>query len=113
MTQSRELAHYWAKQAVRERSVRIEGDESPVVFSVSLPEEFSLKVRPDVGAASLLMVKEGEAYIACLAKLYQDSNVGILDIDLKKADRLEYLNKLGMAYIDKDLSPEWLALLTD
>ena len=112
LTQSKELAYYWAKQAVRERSVRFEGQETPVVFAIELPKEENAKVRPDVGAASLLMVKEGEAYMAHVAKIYQDCNAGILDIDLRKADRLEYLNKLGMAYIDKDIEAEFVSLVS-
>jgi hypothetical protein len=110
LTQSKEIAFYWAEQTVRERSVRIEGEELPAVFAVALPEELLVKVRPDVGAASLLMVKEGEAYMAYLAELYQENDAGVLDINLMKADRLEYLNKLGMAYIDKDITPEFVTL---
>jgi len=112
LTQSKELAYYWAEQAVRERSVRIEGEESPVVFAIELPDELNAKVRPDVGAASLLMVKEGEAYMAYVAKIYQDCGAGMPDIDLMKADRLEYLNKLGMAYIDKDIAAKFVSLVS-
>ncbi len=112
LTQSKELAYYWAEQTVRERSVRFENEESPVVFAVTLPEEQNAKVRPDVGAASLLMVKEGEAYMAHVAKIYQDCGAGVPDIDLMKADRLEYLNKLGMAYIDKDIDAELVSLVS-
>ena len=111
VTQSKELAYYWAEQSVRERSVRIEGEESPVVIAINLPEEQLPKVRPDVGAASLLMVKEGEHYMAFLAGLYQKNNAGVLDIDLRKADRLDYLNKLGMAYIDADVDAKYLEVL--
>lgn len=110
LTQSKELAYYWAEQTVRERSVRFEGEESPVVIEINLPEDQLSKVRPDVGAASLLMVKEGEHYMAFLAGLYQANNAGVLDIDLRKADRLDYLNKLGMAYIDSDIDLKYLAV---
>ncbi|PHS71674.1 MAG: hypothetical protein COB22_06885 [Cycloclasticus sp.] len=112
LTQSKQLAYYWAQQAVRERSVRFEEEESPIVFAVKLPEEQNAMVRPDVGAASLLMVKEGEAYMAYVAKIYQDCSAGIPDIDLMKADRLEYLNKLGMAYIDTDIDAEFVSLVS-
>lgn len=113
LTQSKELAFYWAEQTVRRRSVRVEGDESPVVFEVKLPEDQRALVKPDVGAAGLLMVKEGEHFMAYLAKLYQDNEVGVLDIDLMKADRQEYLSKLGMAYIDKDIAPGYVNLIKD
>ncbi len=113
LTQSKELAYYWAQEAVKRRGVRIEGDEMPVVFEVKLPQGQHTKVRPDVGAASLLMVKEGEAFMAYLAKLYQDNGLGVLDIDLRKADRGEYLSKLGMAYIDQDIAPGYIRLLSE
>jgi hypothetical protein len=111
LTQSKQLAYYWAQQTVRERSVRFEGDESAVVLAIKLPEEQNAEVRPDVGAASLLMVKEGEAYMAYVAKIYQDCNACVLDIDLMKAGRLEYLNKLGMAYINKDIDAKLVLLV--
>jgi hypothetical protein len=78
---------------------------------VKLPEDQQALVKPDVGAAGLLMVKEGEHFMAYLAKLYQDNNAGVLDIDLMKADRQEYLSKLGMAYIDKDIAPGYVSLV--
>jgi len=111
VTQSKELAYYWAAQTVRERSVRFEGEASPVVIEIKLPEDQLSKVRPDVGAASLLMVKEGEHYMAFLASLYQENDAGVLDIDLRKADRLDYLHKLGMAYIDADVDAKNLEIL--
>lgn len=113
LTQSKELAFYWAEQAVRNRSVRIEGDEQPVVFAVKLPEAINAKVNPDVGAASLLLVKEGEYFMAYLAGIYQENGFGAPEIDLMKADRMEYLDKLGMAYLDQDVDSSCLDLLTD
>ena len=110
LTQSKQLAYYWAQQTVRERSVRFEGEESAVVFAVKLAEEQNVKVLPDVGAASLLMLKEGESYMAYVAKIYQDCSAGLLDIDLMKAQRLEYLNKLGMAYINQDIDAEFVSV---
>lgn len=112
LTQSKELAHYWAEQTVKERRVRFEGEENPVVFAIQLPEELNASVRPDVGAASLLMIDEGEAYMAYVAKIYQDCNAGVVDIDLMKAGRLEYLNKLGMAYINQDIDAEFVSVVS-
>ncbi|CAH6862473.1 conserved hypothetical protein [Vibrio chagasii] len=104
LTQSKELAYYWAQQTVRERSVRFEGEEQPVVLQVNLSEKQRAKVRPDVGAMSLLMMSVGEQFMAHLAKVYQDNKIAGPDIDLRTADRMDYLNKLGMAYIDEDIS---------
>lgn len=108
LTQSKALAYYWAEECVTRRSVRFDAVEVPAVFQITFPEDVNAKVRPDVGAASLLMVKEGEAFIGWLAKQYQDAGKGELDIDLMHADRMDYLSKLGMAYIDQDIASEML-----
>ncbi len=112
LTQSKQLAYYWAQQTVRERNLRFAGDEQPVVFSITLPEAQNAKVKPDVGAASLLLLHEGEAFMACLGKIYQELNLGTPDIDLRTAERMEYLKTLGMAYYDDDIPPDYLSLLT-
>lgn len=112
LTPSKQLAFYWAQQTVRERSVRFGGDEQPVVFKVKLPEALNAQVRPDVGAASLLLLKEGEHFMAYLAGIYQEKNLGIPEIDLMKADRHEYLHTLGMAYMDADIEADCLQLIT-
>jgi hypothetical protein len=113
LTQSKELAFYWAEQTVRDRSVRIEGEEQPVVLAVKLSEELNSKVKPDVGAASLLLVKEGEHFMAYLAGIYQANGLDAPEIDLMNADRLEYLNKLGMAYFDADIDAACLNLVSE
>lgn len=113
LTQSRELAHYWATQTVRERSARFEGDETPIVLSVELSEKQRGKIKPDVGAMSLLMMDSGEQFMAHLAAVYERCGLSGPDIDLKSADRMEFLNKLGMAYIDQDISLACVALVTD
>lgn len=111
LTQSKELAYYWAEQTVRNRSVRIEGNELPAVITVNLPEALNSKVKPDVGAASLLLVKEGEQFMAFLAGIYLANDFEAPDINLMNADRLEYLNKLGMAYYDADIDASLLGTL--
>ncbi|MEF1292152.1 hypothetical protein, partial [Vibrio sp. M260118] len=113
LTQSKELAYYWAQQTVRERSVRFEGDEEPIVLAVNLSEEQREKVKPDVGAMSLLMMSIGEQFMAHVAQIYQDNNVEGPDIDLRNADRMDYLNKLGMAYIDQDISLACVSVVSE
>ncbi len=112
LSPSKELAFYWARQRVKERSVRFEGEEQPIVIECRLPEALASKVRPDVGAMSLLLLEEGEQYLAFLAKLYQDQQLPPLDMDLQNADRLAYLKKLGMAYLDEDIPADCLSLIT-
>nr|MBV6631339.1 hypothetical protein [Oceanococcus sp. HetDA_MAG_MS8] len=113
LSQSKELAFYWAAKKARERQLRLGGKDKPVVFAVDLPAELSSQVKPDVGAASLLLLKDGEEYMAHLAGIYQDNNAGVPDIDLRKADRMEYLTTLGMAYFDDDIGAAYLRLLSE
>ncbi|GAL22674.1 hypothetical protein JCM19235_4632 [Vibrio maritimus] len=113
LTQSKELAYYWAQQTVRERSMRFEGVEEPIVLQVNLNEKQQTSVKPDVGAMSLLMMRDGEAYMAHIAKLYQDNNLAIPEIDLRNADRMAFLDTLGMAYIDQDVSRASIEVLQE
>lgn len=112
LTQSKELAYYWAEQKCHERKVRLGGDDEPVVLAIELPDDLNQKVKPDVGAASLLLLKEGEKFMAYLAAIYQKNNAGTPDIDLMKADRMEYLMTLGMAYFDADIDAKYVTPVT-
>lgn len=111
LTQSKELAHYWAKQTVRDRSVRFETEEQPSVIAIKLPAEQYEKIKPDVGAASLLLIPEGEKYLAYIANICQKNGIAPFSIDLIKADRTEYLTKLGMAYINQDIGKQYLEVI--
>lgn len=113
LTQSKELAYYWAKQTVRNRQVRLGGEETPVVVAVKLPPQLQEDVKPDVGAASLLMVKEGEQFMAFVAGLYQAAGLEVPAMDLMTADRLDYVNKLGMAYYNNDIDAQFVSEVTD
>ena len=108
LTQSKQLAFYWAEQTVKTRSARFADDERAVVFTVTLPEELNVQVKPDVGAASMLLTKEGENYMAYLGGVFEANDLGFPEIDLMHADRMEYLNTLGMAYINKDIDASCL-----
>ncbi len=112
LTQSKALAYYWAEQAVRNRSVRFAGAETPVVLAVNLPVDLAGSVKTDVGAASLLLTPEGERYVAFVAALYEAAGLSAPDIDLMNANRMEYLNKLGMAYCNKDIVADYVTLLS-
>jgi hypothetical protein len=83
------------------------------VFAVKLPEELNTQVKPDVGAASLLLVKEGENFMAYLAGIYQANGFGAPQIDLMKANRMEYLSTLGMAYFNENISASCLNVIAD
>jgi hypothetical protein len=113
LTPSKALAFYWAEQAVRNRSVRVEDNGQPVVFTVMLPDELNRQVKPDVGAASLLLLKEGENFMAYVTDIYQTNRLDGPDIDLIQAERNEYLRILGMAYINADIEALHIKLITD
>ncbi|MEH6650717.1 MAG: hypothetical protein V7707_11880 [Motiliproteus sp.] len=112
LTQSRELAFYWAERCVRDRSVRFEGNEQPVVLALDLPETLRQKVKPDVGAAALLMANS-DGVFEYLETLYSRFDLVFPELDPVRADRMEYLTKLGMAYIDQDIDSDYLRVLTD
>ncbi|MCL9775641.1 hypothetical protein [Vibrio methylphosphonaticus] len=112
LTQSKELAYYWATQTVRERSARFEGSEQPIVLSVTLSEKQNANVKPDVGAMSLLLMDSGEQFMAHLASLYEKNGLAVPNIDLRNADRMAFVKQLGMAYINQDISLACVTLLT-
>lgn len=55
LTQSKELAYYWAKQKVRARLLHTGKDEQPAILEVTLNEVENSQVKPDVGAAVMLL----------------------------------------------------------
>ena len=112
LTPSKELAYYWAQQTVRERTVRIGDDNEPAIIKVTLPEALNAKVKPDVGAATLLMIEAGERYMAYLAGIYQACGYAVPDINLKSADRMAYQQTLGMVYYDADIDSAWLEVIS-
>ena len=57
------------------------------------------------------MLKEGEHYLATLAAIYEQNGLEAPAIDLMKADRMDYLNKLGMAYYDADIDASSIELI--
>jgi hypothetical protein len=111
LTQSKELAYYWAMQKVKERGVHTGVDETPVVLAINLPGQINQKVKPDVGAASLLLAEDND-FLKHLADLYAEHGFSAPQMDPAQSDRLDYLNKLGMAYIDADIAAEYVEELS-
>ncbi|MYM62456.1 hypothetical protein [Pseudomaricurvus sp. HS19] len=109
---AKSLAWYWALQTVRKRHSRLGNDEEPVILAVTLGEDSALQVLPDVGAASILMHPEGEDYLAYLSGIYHERDLPHPSLNPVQADRLDYLKKLGLAYCNADIGPEYLQLVT-
>ena len=110
LTQSKELAYYWADQKTKSRNLYFSNGETPVVFEVTLNEEENASVKTDAGGAALLM-EPGNAYIKHLQDVYKACGKELEEINPLKADRMEYLNKLGLAYSAKPISKKAVKLL--
>lgn len=111
LTQSKELAYYWAENKTRARNVYFQKNETPAVLAINLPTELSDKVKPDVGAAALVM-EPGNDYIVKLKELYIDNGIELAEVNPLQVDRSYFLQMLAMAYIQDQIPAEALTLLT-
>jgi hypothetical protein len=48
-----------------------------------------------------------------LKELYKKNEITLPEIDPIRSDRSVYLNFLGMAYIDKNIPPEYIELVAE
>lgn len=110
LTQSKELAYYWALQRANIRNRYKGAEEQPVVYKIELPEELNKQIITDAGGAALLL-EPGNMYIALLKEIYNEVGVSFPELDPFKCDRMEYLNKLGLAYTLLDIEPQYIKLL--
>jgi len=112
LTQSKELAYYWACQKVEMRKTHFGTDESAVVLTVSLSEELNKNVKTDVGGATMLLDDEN-AYIKYLREIYDRNELSLSDLDPSKVNRMDYLNRLGLAYFIKDIPSNNVQMLEE
>lgn len=110
LTQSKELAYYWAEAKVKEVNTHSGESSEPVVIAIQMDNQMNAKVKTDVGAASLYMV-QGNDYLDRLSDIYKSNGLELTGLDPSTADRMDYLNKLGMAYIDQDIEVSYLDVL--
>ncbi len=110
LTQSKELAFYWAQQRVRARSIHLQAHEEPIVFEVKLSASLHEKVTTDTGAAALLLGHDSD-YQDFVSALYETNGLAKLELDPISADRLDFLNKLGMAYYSRNIDKKFIRLL--
>jgi hypothetical protein len=113
LTQSKELAYYWATQKVRARKVHTGNDETPEIIQVTLDDATNGDVKPDVGAVVMLM--DLSPYMGYLEELYKAEGV-TFDLDEIQANAMElnredYLNKFGLAYFAKNINAKFLSLV--
>lgn len=113
LTQSKQLAYYWATQKVRTRKVHTGNDETPEIIQVTLDDSLNANVKSDVGAVVMLM--DLHPYMGYLETLYQTKGISF-DLDDIQANAMElnredYLNKFGLAYYAKDIDAKYLSLV--
>ncbi len=107
LTQSKELAWYWAGIKTHSRNLYFQKSETPAVLEVRIAAD---QVKPDVGAAALLMEPSNE-YVTLLKKLYEENKVTFEEVNPLKADRMYYLQKLAMAYTQSTVPVADITLL--
>lgn len=110
LTQSKELAYFWAQQRTHSRNLYFKKDETPVVVKITLGEEDNAKINPDVGGAALIM-EPGNEYIIYIKDLFEANGQDLDDFDQAKADRMIYLNRLGLAYTNDYIPGKFIELV--
>jgi len=111
LTQSRQLAYYWAQRKSQFRSQRLGQPETPVVLQLSLNAELNGQVRPDAGGAGLIIARD--AYIDYVEAVYEDSGKKLGELNPMEMDGKACLAKLGLAYLDKNIPAECVAIVTE
>lgn len=110
ITQSKELAYFWANQKAHNRNLYFQQQETPVVFELQLSDELQRQVTTDAGGAALLL-EPGNLYLLWLAELYSNCGQHFEKPDPFQMDRMDYLHKLGLAYLNADVPAEQVQLL--
>ena len=112
LTQSKELAYFWAQERSHARNLYFQKDEKPVVFAVTLNDSDNAKVITDAGGAALLM-EPNNAYIKHVREIYKTNGLDLDDFDPREVDRMVYMNRLGLAYCNEYIPGKFLELLSD
>lgn len=112
LTQSKELAYFWAQQRTHSRNIYFQKDEVPAVLEITLNDSDNSKVNPDVGGAALVM-EPNNAYITHLKSIFEKNGLDLDDFDPTKADRMTYLHRLGLAYTNDYIPGKFIQLVTE
>ena len=110
LTQSKELAYFWAQQRTHSRNLYFKKDETPAVLKVTLNEEDNAKVNPDAGGAALIM-EPNNAYVNYLKGVFEANGQDLDDFDPREADRMIYLNRLGLAYTNDYIPGKFIEVI--
>ena len=108
LTQSRELALYWAIETTHRRNMFFQKNEFPLVLRVDMT---GVEVKPDAGAAAIA-IEPGNNYMEAVKLTYKEAGIDFPeDINPMKIDRDFYLKKLGMAYSADAIPAERLSVV--
>ena len=110
LTQSKELAYFWAQQRAHSRNVYFQKDETPAVLKIILNNDDNAKVNPDAGGAALIMEPNNE-YVLYLKAIFTANGQDLDDFDPTKADRMIYLNRLGLAYTNDYIPSKFIEVV--
>lgn len=111
LTQSKELAHYWAIQKARFRTQRLGQEEQPVVLAVKPSDDQKDQIKPDAGGAALIIARD--AYIEYVEIVFEKNGITLGELDPMKMDGKSCLAKLGLAYINQDIPAEHVELVAE
>lgn len=112
LTQSKELAYFWAQQRTHSRNLYFQKDETPVVLKVTLNDEDNAKVNPDAGGAALIM-EPNNAYVTYLKAIFEANGQDLDDFDPTKADRMIYRDRLGLAYTNDYVPGKFIEVVAE
>jgi hypothetical protein len=112
LTQSKELAYFWAQQRAHSRNLYFQKNENPVVIKITLNEVDNAKVNPDAGGAALVM-EPNNAYVTYVKTIFAANGRDLDDFDPTKADRMIYLNRLGLAYTNDFISGKFIEVVAE
>jgi hypothetical protein len=112
LTQSKELAYFWAQQRTHSRNLYFQKDETPVVLKVTLSDEDNAKVNPDAGGAALIM-EPNNAYVTYLKAIFEENGQDLDDFDPTKADRMIYRDRLGLAYTNDYIPGKFIEVIAE
>lgn len=106
LTPSKTLAYYWARQAIeRKHKGQENAGDKPAVLTIELTDTLLDKVQPDVGAAALILMGERH-YLDFLQEYYALAGLEVPACQQPFSDRMDYLKRMGMAYLDEDVARE-------
>lgn len=110
VTQSKELAYFWANRTAHNRNLYFQKDEQPVVLELNLPDELQEKVTTDAGGAALVL-EPGNLYILWLENLYKNLGFELVKPNPFSCDRMDYQNFLGLSYLNDFVPAEYVKVL--